>query len=232
MGNWKFIAGAALLAGFLSLIAGIFSGSPFTVILLRVVLSSLGLGVISIGAIALIKRFLPELLQVSEMPTAAAGIDIVIPEENPHRPAEKEGGEETPSPPVEEVEDLLAADEADSHAGSTETEDEGGEEADLLEAVNEIDAHVDDVSDGEEISDSISKGKEEEEASSQALPDIDRLDIGFESSVDNLDDSAQKTGGPAEESFEEAQVDSITANQDPATLAKAVRTFMNKDQEG
>ncbi len=226
MGNWKFIAGAALLAGFLSLIAGIFSGSPFTVILLRVVLSSLALGVISIGAISLIKRFLPELLQASEMPAAAEGIDILIPEENPHRSAEKEGGE-TPSVPVEEAEDLLAVDGDNSHTGTMETEDESGEEADLLEAVNETDTPVDDVSDGEEISDSISRGREEEDASSEALPDIDRLDIGFESSVDNLDHSAQKTGSPAE-SF----VDSITANQDPEVLAKAVRTFMNKDQEG
>ena len=230
MGNWKFITGAALLAGFLSLIAGIFSGSPFTVILLRVVLSSLALGVISIGAIILIKRFLPELLQVSEMPTAAAGIDILIPEENPHRPAEEEGGE-TPSVPVEEAEDLLAVDVDGSHAGSMETEDESGEEADLLEAVDETDGRVDDVSDGEEISDSISRGKEEEDASSEALPDIDRLDIGFESGEDNLDHSAQKTGSGAD-SFREAQVDSVIANQDPEVLAKAVRTFMNKDQEG
>ncbi|MQY77021.1 MAG: hypothetical protein GH155_05250, partial [Spirochaeta sp.] len=93
MGNRKFIVGTALLAGFLSLITGIFSGSRFTVILLRVVLSSLALGVISIGVIALIKRFLPELLGVSEMPTATEGIDILIPEENPHRSVEKEGSE-------------------------------------------------------------------------------------------------------------------------------------------
>ncbi len=223
MGNWKFIAGAALLAGFLSLIAGIFSGSPFTVILVRVVLSSLALGVISIGVITLIKRFLPELLQVSEMPTMAAGIDILIPEENPHRPAEEEGGE-TPSLPVEEAEDFLAADGGNLQAGSMETEDDNGEEADLLEAVNETDAHVDDVSDGE-------GALAAEDASSEALPDIDRLDVGFESGVDNLDQSAHKTGG-GRESFAEAQVDSLTANQDPEVLAKAVRTFMNKDQEG
>lgn len=227
MGNWKFIAGAALLAGFLSLIAGIFSGSPFTVILLRVVLSGLALGVISIGVITLIKRFLPELLQVSEMPTMAAGIDILIPEENPHRPAEKGGGE-TPSLPVEVAEDFLAADVDNLQAGSMETEDDNGEEADLLEEVNETDAYVDDVSDGEGVLDA-------EDASSEALPDIDRLDAGFESGVDNLDQSldhsVQKTGG-GKESFGEAQVDSLTANQDPAVLAKAVRTFMNKDQEG
>ncbi len=222
MENWKFITGAALLAGFLSLIAGIFSGSPFTVILLRVVLSSLALGVISIGVITLIKRFLPELFQVSEMPPPAAGIDILIPEENPHRHAEEEGGD-TRSLPVEEAEDLLAADRDDSHAGTIETEDESGEEADLVEAVGIIDGPVNDVGDGEEISDS--------DTQSEALPDIDQLDIGYETGVDNLDHSAPKTGSRAE-SFVGAQVDSLTANQDPAVLAKAVRTFMNKDQEG
>ncbi len=222
MENWKFITGAALLAGFLSLIAGIFSGSPFTVILLRVVLSGLALGVISIGVITLIKRFLPELLQVSEMPPSAAGIDILIPEENPHRPAEEEAGD-TQSLPVEEAEDLLAADGDDSHSGTMETEDESGEEADLVEAIGIISGPVDDVGYGEEISDS--------DTQSEALPDIDRLDVGFETGVDNLDHSAQKTGGRTE-SFSGAQADSLTANQDPAVLAKAVRTFMNKDQEG
>jgi hypothetical protein len=227
MGNWKFIAGAALLAGLLSLIAGIFSGSPFAVILLRVVLSGLALGVISIGVVTLIKRFLPELLQMSEMPTAAAGIDILIPEENPHQSVEV-AGDETPSVPVEAVEDLLAVEGNDSDVGSLETEDESGEEADLLEAVGETEAGVDDVSGGEEIfaSDtSIRIGK------SEALPDIDRLDVGFETGVDNLDHSVQKTGGRAE-SFGEAQVGGLSANQDPEVLAKAVRTFMNKDQEG
>jgi hypothetical protein len=227
MGNWKFIAGAALLAGLLSLIAGIFSGSPFAVILLRVVLSGLALGVISIGVVTLIKRFLPELLQMSEMPTAAAGIDILIPEENPHQSVEV-AGDETPSVPVEAVEDLLAVEGNDSDVGSLETEDESGEEADLLEAVGETEAGVDDVSGGEEIfaSDtSIRIGK------SEALPDIDRLDVGFETGVDNLDHSVQKTGGQAE-SFGEAQVGGLSANQDPEVLAKAVRTFMNKDQEG
>lgn len=213
MENWKFIAGTAFLAGFLSLIAGIFSGSPFTVILLRAVLSGLALGVISIGVITLIKRFLPELLQVSEMPPSAAGIDILIPEENPHRPAEEEAGD-TRSLPVEEAEDLLAADGDDSHSGTMETEDESGEEADLVEAIGIISGPVDDS-----------------DTQSEALPDIDRLDVGFETGVDNLDHSAQKTGGRAE-SFSGAQADSLTANQDPAVLAKAVRTFMNKDQEG
>jgi len=223
MGNWKFIAGAALLAGFLSLIAGIFSGSPFTVILLRMVLSILALGVISIGVVTLIKRFLPELLQVSEMPTAAAGIDILVPEENPHLPAEEEGGE-TPSLPVEEAEDFSSADGDNLQAGSMETEDDNGEEADLLEAIDETDGGVDDVSDGEGVLDA-------EDGLSEALPDIDRLDVGFESGVDDPDQSAQRTGG-GKESFAEAQVDSLTANQDPEVLAKAVRSFMNKDQEG
>lgn len=223
MENWKFIAGTAFLAGFLSLIAGIFSGSPFTVILLRAVLSGLALGVISIGVITLIKRFLPELLQAGEMPPSAAGIDILIPEENPHRrPAEEEAGD-TRSLPVEEAEDLLAADGDDSHSGTMETEDESGEEADLVEAIGIISGPVDDVGYGEEISDS--------DTQLEALPDIDRLDVGFETGVDNLDHSAQKTGGRTE-SFSGAQADSLTANQDPAVLAKAVRTFMNKDQEG
>jgi hypothetical protein len=30
----------------------------------------------------------------------------------------------------------------------------------------------------------------------------------------------------------EAQLDSVTKGQDPASLAKAVRTFLRKDQEG
>lgn len=218
MGNWKFITGAALLAGVLSLIAGIFSGSPFTIILLRMVFSSLALGVISIGVIALIKRFLPELLQASGIPTAAEGIDILIPEENPHQPAEAEG-DETPSVRVDEAVDFLAAGGDDLDTGSVEIEDESGEEADLLEAVSETDSRVDDVSDGEEAFDA-------EDISSEALPDIDRLDVGFETGVDNQDHNAQKTGGRAE------GFDGLAANQDPKVLAKAVRTFMNKDQEG
>jgi len=225
MGNWKFITVAALFGGVLSLIAGIFSGSPFTIILLRVVFSGLALGVISVGVIALIKRFLPELLQVSEIPTAAEGIDILIPEENPHQPAEAEG-DKTPSFRVEEAEDFSAADGDDYDTGSMETEDESGEEADLLEAVSETDSRAGDVSDGEEIFDSVSKGKEEEDISSEALPDIDRLDVGFETGVDNLDHSAQKTVGKA------GSFDGLEGNQDPEVLAKAVRTFMNKDQEG
>lgn len=216
MGNWKFIAGAALLAGFLSLAAGIFSGSPFIIILLRMVLSSLVFGGISVGVIILVKRFLPELLKVNEISTAAGGVDILIPEENPHQAVEEEGDEVVSSPALER-EDL--------DGSSLETEKESDEEADLLEAVSESDDGIE-----EKSSDSMNEKTEED----TSMPDIEQLDVGFEADVDSLDHSldhsVQKSGSGAD-SFAGAQVDGLVDNQDPAILAKAVRTFMNKDQE-
>ena len=91
-----------------------------------------------------------------------------------------------------------------------------------MEAVSESD-------DGIEEKSSDSRNEKTEEDSS--IPDIEQLDVGFEAGVDSLDHSVQKRGSGAD-SFAGAQVDGLVDNQDPAVLAKAVRTFMNKDQEG
>jgi hypothetical protein len=222
--QWRYYAGAGLFAAVISLISGILGGNPFGVILLRMLLSALVLAGVALGVGILLRKFLPELMQ--EAAAGAAGdekpeavVDIVLPEENPHQ--ERAGMPEGASDEALDFAEVEEPDDADTgEAAVVEPLEELDEEA-ASEAVSpEVDEEVEEAIPLEE--DIATEGNEEIDT----LPDMEQFDS---TNYVGPDISGLANGG---DDFTQAQVDGIMSKEDPAQLAKAVRTFLKKDQEG
>ncbi len=75
-----------------------------------------------------------------------------------------------------------------------------------------------------EPSDDVSILPEEDDGDNGELPNIERFSDVFDTAVENAEDRSALTGS--------ASVDIMGQEQDPGTVAKAIRTIMKKDQEG
>jgi len=241
--KWKVPAWAAGAGGVLSLAVGIAVGNRFGTVLLRALPMAVLAGGVGWLAQYLLLRHLPELGKAA--PAAAPeSVDILIDEEVPLAHGGPAGGpqEDLGAGPVPEAETVegtaFALDEAAGGlAGLAAPAEEelfpglaegdgfppgggpsssSGDASDGGQAVPEFGA-VEGVSEAEEI-----PGGEGLEALPAAgeLPDLEGEDQGQPS----------RRGLKAEEL--EARLDNVTQGQDPASLAKAVRTFLRKDQEG
>jgi hypothetical protein len=243
--NWKVVAGFAVVGALISLIAGIAGGNPFGIILLRLVLSAVVFAALGIGVMIALRRFMPELLSrpgdltESEARAARPGLDIVIDEDIPLEgeslledrelaasgalgvagagEASGLGGEEVASavesPELPEA--LEAAEEVTDLGGPTTAEAE--EELSPLEG----DEHTA-APGGRRPASSTWQPLGEEMGSLDALPELEQPSATAE--------ARPPSRGAREAS--RARVEQTVAGQDPANLAKAVRTFLRKDQEG
>ena len=92
MVNIKLIGGFAVLGLLLSFLAGALGGVAFPVIVLRALLGALLFAALGFGLHTVVGRFLPELLHTSVVtPEKQSGVDITLPEENPHSPVREAG---------------------------------------------------------------------------------------------------------------------------------------------
>ncbi len=225
--NWKLTGGFAGFGALVSLVSGFLGGNPFGNVLLKMFASSFLLAAVGFGVGLLIRRYLPELAFNRESqdrtgdsdPDSSGEIDIVIPEENPHL---RNG--------VSEVSDIsegeVVLDESEENAEEVEeltAEDGGGEE--VLEEESAL----------RDSSSTDALFAAEAEADVDSLPEME----GFEGSFTG--DSESEPASPAGRSpspsdgmdnSRRSKTDKIMQSEDPAYLAKAVRTFLKKDQEG
>jgi len=210
MHKWKIPAVSAGIGGLVSLIAGIAGANPFGSVLMRMVVSILIAGAVGFAIRYVLRRFLPE-IGARTQPESAPAVDIVIEDDlnlGGPKPASEAAEEaaplaaEEPEPSMSELPAEALEPEADLEAGSAAESAPEGEPDDL-EAI---------------------PGAEEAAFpadSLESLPDIGGLA------------PSSKTGtGRLRGELSGAQVDSLIQGQDPASLAKAVRTFLRKDQEG
>jgi len=212
--HWKFIAGCAAVAAVLSFAAGLFGRVAFGPLLMRAILSGIVFGGIATGFELLTRKFLPELFsgsedvdnnRESEEATTGGGVDIIVDEEEPVSFAPQVDFEE-----AEMHEDADAFIEADRDAGNAE-EPEG-------------EAPPEEKQDVESPQEPTAK-----ESSGNGLPSIEDFSGTFEgvsggaAGVDSLDSSKARTL---------EAVDSLGGENDPATMAKAIRSMVQKDQEG
>ena len=210
--NWKLIGGFSLFAALISLISSILGGNPFAIILLRVLISALLFSALGIGVCFIVKKYLSELAGEAELKSdtsLSGGVDIVIGEE------EEASGLEEISPARDDKAEAFQPSEASPvvpPAGLLNEDAEG----DHWETVGAEAVSAD--------TDSSPAGpaSESDAMDIDSLPDMEQFD------------SSSFTGKPepGQNDFTRAQVDDLTANQNPADLAKAVRTFLKKDQEG
>jgi hypothetical protein len=200
--NWKIPAVAGGGAFLLSLLVGVAGRIAFGVLATRALIWALIFAALAFGIDWLLRRYLPELYSGS----------ADSPEE----------GERTVDITLEEENPVAGSQEtldAAETAEVTEDDDEvsaGETEAEELETLGEA---------GENAKADIeSSGNDEEE---DDLPEGDLADFGAAGSEFSGAKSEEETPRQQAES-----VDVLGMDEDPATVARAVRTFMNKDQEG
>ncbi|RKX87032.1 MAG: hypothetical protein DRP57_00020 [Spirochaetes bacterium] len=185
MFKWR-VSTFTFIGGFvLSLFTGLIAGNPFGVVFLRSLLSGIVIGGVGTGVVFVFNKYFAELVVDTGKDESGKeegeGIDIVLPEENPHIVNDDDTIEE-----VEEVVDEM-------------------EEAEPEEKSEQ-------VSDAEPVI--------EKSAVDDSLPDLDSL------AMDSLNT------GKASVSVPMGHTESLGLETDPETLAKAVRSFMKKDEEG
>jgi hypothetical protein len=241
-------AGSLFLLSFLT---GIVSGVGFFTVLLRAFLFGAIFGAGGLGINLLVGRFLPELLEGlegtgnessededSETGTPASTVDIVV--EDDEDGGEKlysAGGGEDSSFVEEYTEEDSPSAAPEAGQGSPEDENSGAssspsEEGDEESEIGELES-VDEVvyEDEDKGNDSNRGGDEPEElesaddGSDAPLPDLDSFSDSFQSVADSQDEGTSRGGASME-------IDIMGTQEDSATVAKAVRTIMKRDQEG
>ena len=220
--NWKLLAGFSLFGGVISLISGIAGGNPFGVILLRLLLSAVAFGALGLGVQSLLGRYLPELLKAAPPARQGTGdsIDIIIDDELPgvgevEEAREVEEGREAEAMPAEAAETSVSWEAFPEPDGGAP---EGGAPEGGIGAEPE-------------------EGPAEE-GEVELLPEFDELEpegspaepgIFEESAGDEAQEPVRKTPSTPRE-MRQAQIEETVKGQDPEDLAKAVRTFLKKDQ--
>jgi hypothetical protein len=225
MMNWK---PPVIFAGFgaaVSLLSGIIGGNPFGVIVLRLILSALICGGLGLGVNLLVKKFLPELTAAPAATQMESGaeVDIVIDEDIPtvedtegqQSPEAEESSTQVEPADEEEASELtMPVEEDEGPIGDSEGGDESEEDVLTLE-----DADSQAESSPEEFVPGIAAVQVADFEDLDTLPDIDTFSPGTEESQP-----------PSRPSRKNSKVEEVVRDQDPENLARAVRTFMKKDQ--
>ena len=124
MVNIKLIGGFAVLGLLLSFLAGALGGVAFAVIVLRALLGALLFAALGFGVHTVVGRFLPELLRTSVVtPESRSGVDITLPEENPHSPAQEAGEAEGVEDVDKEIGDLSGENPQEDGIGRGEADE-------------------------------------------------------------------------------------------------------------
>lgn len=220
--DWRVSAIAAGSAFLLSVLVGVIGNVSFGVLILRAVVAAAVFGAGAIGASLVIDRYLPELKNSSSAQADAsdgAGVDIVVegdddlqngvfgPEiahDASHVESEAEEGDEELgelSPVDQEEEESIAEDVAESGSGASDI------------PVNE-DEVIEEVEEADDESDVVELEEAEEEPGGGNLPDVDSMSDSF-------------TELPlAEETID----DSSDSGEDPALMARAIRTVLKREE--
>jgi hypothetical protein len=208
--NWKIPAGFAAFGALVSLLAGIIGGNPLGVIVLRLVLSAVvcaGLGLI---VNVILKKYLPELSATPASVEVETGgeVDIVIDEDIPV-----------------EVE-ALVQEEAGPEGERTE------EEAELILDEEGMDGESAEVKVLPEEVETLESSNEQtlDSTAVPLSPVTDFEDLDTLPDIDQFNPAAEESPTTSKKSRMNAQVEKVVKDQDPENLARAVRTFMKKDQ--
>jgi hypothetical protein len=223
--NWKIPVGFAGFGAVVSLLAGIIGGNPFGVILLRLILSAVVCGGLGVGVNLIVNKFLPELSAsppIARMDSAEE-VDIVIDEDIPL---------------AEEAEEQQILESAESVGQMESTE--GGEAVELAKSIDAEEAQIDIAEGGEETEEDVfaleEADSENESTLEEFVPGIaagqvtDFEDLDTLPDIDRFSPTTEDSAPPTRPSRKNSQVEEVVRDQDPENLARAVRTFMKKDQ--
>jgi hypothetical protein len=229
------LAGLFAAAAFvLSFVTGIAARNSVATIVLRAVLLAVLFSGLGVGLQFVVKKFLPELSGAPGAPAderpPGSSIDIVLPEESPlgaervEEAAPADAGEGGEAGEVQEVGD---------EAGPVETLEEAGDQG------TAISEEPTDVSQAEESGapappDQPVVGTAEQasqnprqSSSLDALPDIGSLEASGPTGTRSRASRRVGRGASAEEAMR-----SLAVQEDPSTLARAIRTVLKREEKG
>jgi hypothetical protein len=212
MRHWKVPAGFAAFGALVSLLAGILGGNPLGVVLVRLILSAIVCAVLGLGFNLIVRRYLPEFFSnPAPVPEVDSGeeVDIVIDEDIPLA-----AGEPAPEQPFTEQTVVPPGEEAEVLEEFQGMEEPGEEDGFLVEEAGA----VEEAPGGETA------------APTPALPANDFENLDSLPDIDEFSPAAEESAGRPAASKMNAEVEEMVRDQDPESLARAVRTFMKKDQ--
>ena len=246
MPNIKVILWSAGGAAGIALVAGLFGRVAFFDLILRVLIGGAAFGLFGAGMSLLLMRFVPELFEQQESEEEGFAVATGESEEN-EAPAQQGNNLNI----VLDGEEYSYGETAESTVGSeSESEQFGEDEEQFVEEVSETDdqsssapqREASTASSTQGSTGSESRGEEKPTGASadyqefenladvDTLPDLDEFSDSFESVAAAQDAENESNGGGGYSSTD--SVDIMGDEQDPATVAKAVRTIIGRDQEG
>jgi hypothetical protein len=232
--NLKIVAGTAIGAFLIAFISAGIGGVGFGTMLLRGFLGALIFSILGAGASLVISRYIPELLSGDnnsnfegneEAERTGRNVNVVSEESdvgeglyNLENAEEESLSEETQEDFEEEEVSELESVEEPSGEEAAESLERESEEDSLVEEVEEIQPADQDEETAREESSEVSS------EDLDRLPDMDRFAGTFEEEVENEEESSsQKNQAP--------EIDNTALDQDPETMAKAIRTALKRDSE-
>jgi len=247
-------AGSAFL---LSLLVGALSRNPFGVVLLRALLFGLLFALLGGGYRFLYLRFLsqPSGSGAEKAPEATgSAVDIVLPEEPATFEPAAAGGEDADAADAEEVAEAEPSGEEASPAQSAAVAGPADESGDLLDAESEGEPG-DELLPVMEEADSGSAGPGAGQSGLDELPDLMDLDAplksggrgrageprGAEPRTGESDAAGTRPSSPgagrrraaaSSGTTPEEAVRNAVSEEDPASLARAIRTVLKRDGKG
>ena len=214
--HYKIIIGFGGFAFIISFLSCLLGGVPFGSLVLRVMFGTVLFSGLGAGIGWVFNRFLPELFEANQNSSGNATdehtdeeVDIVLPEENPHENSKLKG--------TTDLSDGLEDVDAKTAEGVEETE--GGKET-----ATEIDSIYNEEEQPVKV----------EEPDNSAGPAESDKDFSGSGSIPDLDSMQEKftNTGTDNTSGTNASVNISGEDQDPENVAKAIRTWLNKDEEG
>lgn len=243
MANWKFIAGSAGFAFFISFLTGLFSGVQFGTLMLRAVLGGAAFGGLAFGIDYVVKQYLPELAKAlssgEQEKEASPKVDIVIEDESPPGSPAADRAQSAPEPTktaAGQTEDEIDNSEdtteelsyPDNDSDDSDDSEEFVEEVEELDGAEESAAPIPKSSEaGGETAEEIAdlEAVDDDEATIDALPDIDNLSDSF-NHTESTEEDWEETGAGQDSNM---TVDVGGVEEDPRTIAKAVQTMLKKE---
>ncbi len=249
-GRTAAIFAAAALA--LSFLVGIFAGNPFLTVIFRAFLLAVAFSAIGVGLAFVVKRYLPELVSpptaAPAAPEEAEGhsVDITLPEESPGKAAADAGEpEEVESLDVDEPAGYRAAESAEE-IEELESPSSGAKTA-AMAGIDEVEDMATTVEPIESMEPIIGTA---ENHGGESHPALRRTALGGIDSLESLPDfgdlgnftSPGKSAGAHPEPSPKTErirprrpADAAKGNlgeEDPESLAKAIRTVIKRDERG
>ncbi len=224
--NFKIIIGFAAFALFITLVGGMAGAVPIGMVMLRALLGVIAFTGLGAGVSWLIKKYLPDLVEPRSAgaekkeegdANPGAEVNIVLPEENPHTASGSANGGESGATEDEAQLDGSAGGGLDDVSERSEVEELNSASSDT-QAAGEAE-----VSDMEESPEAAELDGGYNFSRIENMPGFQAMEGNFEIATG---------GGTRDNAGPSGTINVMGQEQDAATTAKAIQTWLKKDQEG